>query len=61
MLSLYSFPDSLSEEADADGVRRATSIDEPNDELDSLNTITVNPPKRLISRESSFCGKKRKQ
>ena len=59
-MSLYSFPDSLSEEAEADGVRRATSIDESNDELGSLHTVTVNPSKRLIGRKS-FCSKKRKQ
>ena len=59
MLLLDSFPDWLSEEAD--GVRLATSVDESNDELDSLHTVTVNPPKRLIGRESPFCGGKRKQ
>ena len=61
LLSLYSFPDWLSEEVGADGVRQATSVDESNDELDSLHTLTVNPSKRLIGRESSFCGEKRKQ
>ena len=59
LLSLYSFPDWLSEEADR--VRQATSVDESNDELDSLHTVTVNPSKRLIGRESSFCGEKSKQ
>ena len=46
LLSFYSFPDWLSEEAEADGVRQATSVDESNDELDSLHTVTVNPSKR---------------
>ena len=56
MLSLYSFPDSLSEEAKANGVRQATSVDESNDELDSLHTITVIHPKSLVGRKSFFCG-----
>ena len=60
-MSLYSFPDWLSEEAEADGVRQATSVNESNDELDSLHTVTVNPSKRLIGGESSFCGEKKKQ
>ena len=59
--SLYSFPDWLSKEAEADGAGQATSVDESNDELDSLHTVTVNPSKRLIGRESSFCSEKRKQ
>ena len=61
LLSLYSFPDWLSEEAEVDGIRQTTSVDESNDELDSLHTVTVNPSKRLIGRESSFCSEKRKQ
>ena len=60
LLSLYSFPDWPSEEAEADGFRQATSVDESNDELGSLHTVTVNPSKRLIGRESSFCGEKKK-
>ena len=39
LLSLYSFPDWLSEEAEADGVRQATSVDESNDDLDSLHVL----------------------
>ena len=46
----------MSEEAESDGVRQATSVDESNDELDSLHTVTVDPSKRLIGRESYFCG-----
>ena len=41
LLSPYSFPDWLSEEAEADGARQAVSVDESNDELDSLHTVTV--------------------
>ena len=48
LLSLYSFPE-------------VTSVDESNDDLDSLHTVTVNPSKRLIGRESSFCSEQRKQ
>ena len=61
LLSFYSFPDWLSEEAEADSVRQATLVDESNDELDSLYAVTVNSPKRLIRRQSSFCCEKRKQ
>ena len=61
LLLLYSFPDWLSEQAEAHGVRQATSVDKSNDELDSLHSVTVNPSKKLIGRESSFCSKKRKQ
>ena len=61
LLSHYSFPDSLWEEAEADGVQQATLVDELNDELDSLHTVTVNPSKRLIGRESPFCSEKREQ
>ena len=39
-MSLYSFPDWLSEEAETDGVRQATSVDGSNDELDSLQCET---------------------
>ena len=46
LLSLYSFPDWLSEEAEADDIRQATLVDESNDELDSLHTVSVNPSKR---------------
>ena len=60
LLSLYSFSDWLSEEAEADGVRQTTSLDESNDELESLHTVTVNPSKRLVGCESSLCGEKRK-
>ena len=60
LLSLYSFSDWLSEEAKADSVHQATSVDESNEELDSLHTVTVTPSKRLIGRESSFCGEKKK-
>ena len=61
LLSLYSFPDWVSEEVEADDVRQITSVDESKDELDSLHSVTVNTSKRLIGRESSFCGEKRKQ
>ena len=43
LLSLYSFPDWMLEEAEANGVHQATSIDESNDELDSLHTVAVTP------------------
>ena len=56
LLSLHSFADWLSEEAEADGIRQATSVDESNDELDCLHTVTDNPSKSLIGRESSFCS-----
>ena len=36
LLSLHSFPDWLSEEAEADGVRQAASVDE-------LDDVTVDP------------------
>ena len=61
LLSLYSFLDWLSEEAKSDGVHQVTSVDESNDEFDSLHTVKVTPLKRLIGRESSFCGEKKKQ
>ena len=60
LLSLYSFPDWLFEEAEADCVRQTTSVDELNDELNNLHTGTVNSSKRLIGYKSSFYGKKRK-
>ena len=61
LLSLYLFPHWLSEEAKADGVRQATSVDKSNEQLVSLHTVTVNPSKRLFGRESSLCNEKRKQ
>ena len=55
MLSLYSFPDWLSEKAGADGARQETSVDESNDELDSLHTITINPKALTVVKRESSC------